>query len=81
MRGARVEQARKEAGTLLYVLNRSTDDQHLFWVTELYSDEKAFAAHRDSAAMASASPVLSELIAEAEVLVGEPVRSKGMPEG
>jgi quinol monooxygenase YgiN len=73
------EQAEKEPGTLLYVLNRSKDDPGLFWVCELYADDDAFAAHRDSDVMAAAAPAFGELIAEAELIVGEPVSAKGVP--
>ena len=45
---------------------------------QLYADDDAFAAHRDSAAMAAAAPALAA-IAEAEVTIGEPVSAKGMP--
>jgi (4S)-4-hydroxy-5-phosphonooxypentane-2,3-dione isomerase len=73
------EQAGKEPGTLLYVLHRSKDDPGLFWVSELYADDDAFAAHRGSEAMAAATPVLAALIAEAEVIIGEPLSAKGAP--
>jgi (4S)-4-hydroxy-5-phosphonooxypentane-2,3-dione isomerase len=73
------EQVEREPGTLLYVLHRSTDDPDLFWVSELYADDDAFAAHRGSAAMAAATPALGELIAESELTFGEPVSVKGVP--
>ncbi len=73
------EQAEKEPGTLLYVLHRSKDDPGLFWVSELYADDDAFAAHSGSEAMAAATPALAELIAESELIIGEPVSAKGMP--
>ena len=73
------EQAEKEPGTLLYVLHRSKDDPDLFWVSELYANEDAFAAHSKSDAMAAATPTLAGLIAEAEVIIGEPVSAKGVP--
>jgi autoinducer 2-degrading protein len=73
------EQVEKEPGTLLYVLHRSKDDPELFWVSELYADEGAFAAHSGSDAMAAASPALGELIAESELIIGEPVSAKGVP--
>ena len=41
-----LEQARKEPGTLLYAVHRSADDPHVFWTTEVYTDDDAFAAHR-----------------------------------
>jgi (4S)-4-hydroxy-5-phosphonooxypentane-2,3-dione isomerase len=73
------EQAEKEPGTLLYALHRSKDDPDLFWVSELYADDDAFAAHSGSDAMAAATPALGELIAEAELIMGEPVCAKGLP--
>lgn len=73
------EAAEQEPGTLVYALNRAADDPGLFWVCELYADDAAFAAHRDSAAMAAATPALAELIAEAEVIIGEPVAATGLP--
>ena len=77
--GALLEQAQDEPGTLLYTVNRSTDDLHLFWVYELYADGDAFAAHSESGAMAAAGPVLAELIAESELIVGEPLSGKSLP--
>ena len=77
--GVLLEQAESEPGTLFYAVNRSTDDPHLFWVYELYTDGDAFAAHSGSDAMAAAGPVLGELIAESELIVGEPLSGKGMP--
>jgi len=71
--------AEREPGTLVYALNRSNDDPDLFWVCELYADDAAFAAHRDSDAMAAATPALGELIAEAEVTVGAPVSARSLP--
>jgi len=64
---------------LVYVLHRSKDDPGLFWVSELYTNDDAFAAHSGSDAMAAATTTLGELIAESEVMIGEPVSAKGMP--
>ncbi len=71
----------KEQGStmLLYALNRSKDDPDLFWVSELYVNGDAFAAHGGSDAIVAATPVLGELVAESELIVGEPVSAKGMP--
>jgi quinol monooxygenase YgiN len=74
-----LEQAEKEPGTQLYMLHRSKDDPHLFWVCELYADDEAFAAHTTSDAMAGAAPALGEVIAESELIVGEPLSTKGVP--
>jgi (4S)-4-hydroxy-5-phosphonooxypentane-2,3-dione isomerase len=73
------ELVEKEPGTLLYVLHRSRDDPDLFWVSELYADDDAFAAHRESDAMAAATPALAALMAGAELIIGEPVSAKGVP--
>ena len=73
-----LEQAEREPGTLLYAVNRSNDDPHVFWTTEVYADDAAFAAHRASDAHAAATPVFSELIAAADVLAGETLLAKGL---
>jgi len=44
-----LEQARKEPGTLLYAVHRSAADPQVFWTTEIYADENAFAAQTISA--------------------------------
>ena len=74
-----IQQVRKEPGTLLYLINRSKDDPDLFWFSELYTDEDAFAAHSGSDAMAKAVPTLGPLIAESELILGEPVLASGLP--
>jgi (4S)-4-hydroxy-5-phosphonooxypentane-2,3-dione isomerase len=74
-----LDQAEKEPGTLLYALHRSNDDPDLFWVSELYTDDDAFAAHRGSDVMAAVTPALGELIAEPELIIGKPVSAKGLP--
>ena len=74
-----IDQVRNEPGTLLYVMNRAKDDSNVFWFAELYADDDAFAAHGASEAMANAMPVLAGLIAESELVVGEPVLSKDLP--
>jgi autoinducer 2-degrading protein len=73
------EQVENEPGTLLYVMNRAKDDPDVFWFSELYADDDAFAAHSGSDAMAKAMPTLGPLIAESELLLGEPVLTKGVP--
>ena len=44
-----LEQVENEPGTLLYLMNRSKEDPDLFWFSELYADDDAFAAHSGSA--------------------------------
>jgi quinol monooxygenase YgiN len=73
------EEVEKEPGTLLYVMNRAKDDPDVFWFSELYADDDAFAAHGSSDAMAQAMPTLGPLIAESELVLGEPVLAKGLP--
>jgi quinol monooxygenase YgiN len=71
-----LEQAGKEPGTLHYALHRSKDDPYMFWTTEIYADEEAFAAHSASEVHAAASPVFTELIATADV--GETLMAKSL---
>jgi quinol monooxygenase YgiN len=72
-----IDQVRNEPGTLLYVMNRAKDNPNLS--AELYTDDDAFAAHGSSDAMANAMPVLAPLIAESELVIGEPVLAKDLP--
>ena len=73
-----LEQAVKQPGTLLYAVNRSKDDPHVFWTTEIYADGDAFAAHSASEVHAAAAKVFTELIAAADVTIGETVMAKGL---
>ena len=73
-----LEQARQEPGTLLYAVHRSKDDPYVFWTTEVYTDEEAFATHNASEVHAAASPVFTELIAAADVIIGETLMAKGL---
>ncbi len=73
-----LEQAKREPGTLLYAVHRSNDDPHVFWTTEVYADDDAFAVHRASEVHAAASPVFTELIAAADVVIGETLMAKGL---
>ena len=73
-----LEQAKEEAGTLLYALHRSKGDPHMFWTTEVYADDAAFAAHSASEVHAAASPVFTELIAASDVIIGETLMAKGL---
>ena len=73
-----LEQAEKEPGTLLYAVHRSKDDPQVFWTTEVYADDGAFAAHSASEVHAAASPVFTELIATSDVTIGETLMAKGL---
>jgi quinol monooxygenase YgiN len=73
-----LEQARKEPGTLLYAVHRSADDPQVFWTTEIYAGDAAFAAHRATEVHAAAEPVFTDLIAAADVTIGETVMATGL---
>jgi quinol monooxygenase YgiN len=74
--GPLLEQADEEAGTLFYTVQRSSDDPDLFWTYELSADHAAFALHGSSEVHAAATPVFSDLIADADVVVGEYITGK-----
>lgn len=76
--GPLLEQAEAEPGTLQYAVNRSADDPNVFWTTELYQDQDAFAAHSSSEVHAAATPVFTELIAASDFIIGETVLAKGL---
>jgi autoinducer 2-degrading protein len=76
--GPLLEQADKEPGTLLYTVQRSSSDPDLFWTSEIYADEAAFAVHGNSEVHAAASPIFTELIDDADVVVGEYVTGTGI---
>lgn len=73
-----LRQAETEPGTLLYAVHRSKDDPHVFWTTEVYADDDAFAAHSASDIHAAASPVFTELIAASDFTIGETLMAKGL---
>jgi (4S)-4-hydroxy-5-phosphonooxypentane-2,3-dione isomerase len=50
----------------------------VFWTTEIYADDDAFAAHSSSHVHAAASPVFTELIAASDFLIGETLIAKGL---
>jgi quinol monooxygenase YgiN len=49
----------------------------VFWTTEIYADDAAFAAHGASEVHAAA-PVFTELIAGSDVIIDETLRAKGL---
>jgi (4S)-4-hydroxy-5-phosphonooxypentane-2,3-dione isomerase len=73
-----LEQAEKEPGTLVYLVQRSKDDPHVFWSSEVYADEAAFEAHRGSEVHAATMPAFTELIAESDIVMGEVLMGKGL---
>ena len=71
-------QVEAEPGTELYVLNRSSSEPDVFWFYELYADGDALAAHAGSEAMQKAATVFGPLLAQSELVMGAPVRAKGI---
>lgn len=71
-------QVESESGTELYVLNRSSSEPDVFWFYELYADGDALAAHAGSEAMQKAATVFGPLLAQSELVMGAPVRAKGI---
>jgi (4S)-4-hydroxy-5-phosphonooxypentane-2,3-dione isomerase len=61
-----------------YALHRSKDDPDVFWTTEIYADDAAFAAHGASEVHAAAAPVFTDLIAGSDVIIGETLMAKGL---
>ncbi len=73
-----LEQAEKEPGTLLYAVHCSKDDPQVFWTTEVYVDDAAFATHGASEVHAATAPIISELIARSDFMIGETLMAKGL---
>jgi (4S)-4-hydroxy-5-phosphonooxypentane-2,3-dione isomerase len=73
-----LEQAQTEPGTLLYAVHRSAEDPQVFWTTEIWANEAAFAAHCATEVHAAAEPVFTDLIAAADVTIGETVMATGL---
>jgi quinol monooxygenase YgiN len=67
-----------EPGTELYVMNRSASDPNVFWFYELYTDGDALGAHGGSEAMKKAAGVFGPLIKDSELILGAPVKAKGV---
>lgn len=76
--GSIFDQVDQEPGTEIYALNRAKDDPNTFWFYELYTDLDALGAHGSSEAMAGAAAAFGPLIAESELVLGEPVQAKGL---
>jgi quinol monooxygenase YgiN len=72
------DQVDKEPGTEIYALNRAKDDPDVFWFYELYTDLDALGTHGSSDVMATAASAFGPLIAESELILGEPVQAKGV---
>ncbi len=71
-------QVEEEPGTEVYAMNRSSSDPNVFWFYELYTDADALGSHAGSEAMKKAGAVFGPLIAESELIMGQPVKAKGL---
>jgi quinol monooxygenase YgiN len=73
-----LEQAEREPGTLIYAVNRSNDDPHVFFTLEVYADDAALAAHTSSQVHAAAATAFTELIATSDVIIRETLMAHGL---
>jgi quinol monooxygenase YgiN len=71
--------AADEPGTLVYVMHEAADDPDVVVSYELFADDAALAAHRDSAVVASVMPRLNALIAEGSFRRLDPTFATGLP--
>lgn len=71
-------QVEDEPGTEVYAMNRSNSDPNVFWFYELYSDVDSLGSHGGSETMKKAGAVFAPLLAESELILGTPVRAKGL---
>jgi len=71
--------AADEPGTLVYVMHEAADDPDVVVSYELFADEAALAAHRDSAVVAAVMPRLNALVAERSFRRLDPTLATGLP--
>jgi len=71
--------AAAEPGTLVYVMHEAADDPDVVVSYELFADEAALAAHRDSAVVAAVIPRLNALVAERSFRRLDPTLATGLP--
>ena len=71
--------AAAEPGTLVYVMHEAADDPDVVVSYELFADEAALAAHRDSAVVAAVMPRLNALVAEGSFRRLDPTLATGLP--
>jgi quinol monooxygenase YgiN len=71
--------ATAEPGTLVYVMHEALDDPDVVVSYELFADDAALDAHRESPAVASVMPRLNELVAEGSFRRLHPALATGLP--
>jgi quinol monooxygenase YgiN len=72
--------AADEPGTLVYVMHEAVDDPDVVVSYELFADEAALSAHRDSAVVAAVMPRLDALVAEGFFRRLTPALTTGLPD-
>jgi quinol monooxygenase YgiN len=73
-----VDAAAGEPGTLVYVMHEA-DDPDVVVSYELFADQAALDAHRESAAVGAVMPRLNALVAEGSFRRLTPAHAKGLP--
>jgi quinol monooxygenase YgiN len=71
--------ASDEPGTLVYVMHEAVDDPDVVVSYELFADDAALVAHRDSPAVTSVMPRLNELVADGSFRRLIPALATGLP--
>jgi quinol monooxygenase YgiN len=71
--------ATDEPGTLVYVMHEAADDPDTVVSYELFVDDDALAAHRDSPEVAAVMPRLNALVAEGSFRRLTPAVGTGLP--
>lgn len=75
-----VDATQDEAGTLVYAVHASLDDENDVWIYELYENAEAEEAHHTSETLRAVGPTLEALIdGRVEITRLEPTGVKGVP--
>jgi autoinducer 2-degrading protein len=72
--------AAEEPGTLVYVMHEAADDPDTVVSYELFADEAALEAHKESPVVAAVMPRLGPLVAEGSFRRLTPALATGLPE-
>ena len=72
--------AAEEPGTLVYVMHEAADDPDTVVSYELFADEAALEAHKESPVVAAVMPRLGALVVEGSFRRLTPALATGLPE-
>lgn len=73
-----LEHARKESGTMMYLLHEDVEDADVLWMYEIYTDSDARDQHRRTDVMRTVGRALSEFLAgPPEITVLNPIGGYG----